>query len=212
MARLLHPPSSCCSILPNSTPAVQTGSGRRRAGCRKIWLCCLAPAKRGPRPRGSSRTGVGVFLPSVNPAPRDAPYSLCCMGGVASAHEQLKRRIHAFRVPLSPTGQAAMGVLYFTVPLVAGWHIYSWQAERTEREIPANVRLVLLARSFRRSWRALCGCGLPTMSSSADQRAADPTAHPPNRATQLTAPPARAARYAYEGVVARSSRAHARAE
>lgn len=38
-------------------------------------------------------------------------------------HENLKKRIHAFRLPLSPTGQKVMGFVYFTIPVIVGYYI-----------------------------------------------------------------------------------------
>lgn len=38
-------------------------------------------------------------------------------------HEKLKKRIHAFRIPLSPRGQLAMKCVYFSIPLIAGYFI-----------------------------------------------------------------------------------------
>lgn len=38
-------------------------------------------------------------------------------------HENLKKRIHAFRLPLSPTGQKLMGFVYFTIPVIVGYYI-----------------------------------------------------------------------------------------
>ena len=38
-------------------------------------------------------------------------------------HENLKKRIHAFRLPLSPAGQKVMGFVYFTIPVIVGYYI-----------------------------------------------------------------------------------------
>lgn len=38
-------------------------------------------------------------------------------------HEALKKRIHAFRIPLSPTGRRLMGLVYFSIPIIAGYFI-----------------------------------------------------------------------------------------
>lgn len=38
-------------------------------------------------------------------------------------HEALKKRIHSFRIPLSPTGQRAMGFIYFCIPVVGGYFL-----------------------------------------------------------------------------------------
>ena len=36
-------------------------------------------------------------------------------------HERLKKRIHNYRLPLSPMGLRAMKVVYFTTPIIAGY-------------------------------------------------------------------------------------------
>jgi hypothetical protein len=33
-------------------------------------------------------------------------------------HETLKKKIHAFRIPLSPVGQKIMGFVYFSIPII----------------------------------------------------------------------------------------------
>lgn len=38
-------------------------------------------------------------------------------------HERLKKRIHSFRIPLSPTGQKIMGFVYFCIPVVCGYYL-----------------------------------------------------------------------------------------
>jgi hypothetical protein len=38
-------------------------------------------------------------------------------------HEALKKRIHAFRIPLSPTGQRIMGFVYFSIPIIGGYYL-----------------------------------------------------------------------------------------
>ena len=38
-------------------------------------------------------------------------------------HEALKKRIHAFRIPLSPTGRRFMGLVYFSIPVISGFYI-----------------------------------------------------------------------------------------
>lgn len=42
---------------------------------------------------------------------------------IRDGHEQLKKRIHSFRIPLSPTGQRIMKVVYFSIPLISGYFI-----------------------------------------------------------------------------------------
>ena len=41
-------------------------------------------------------------------------------------HDKLKKRIHAFRIPLSPTGRRIMGFVYFAIPMLVGYQIMTW--------------------------------------------------------------------------------------
>lgn len=38
-------------------------------------------------------------------------------------HERLKKRIHSFRIPLSPSGRRFMGLVYFSIPVILGYNI-----------------------------------------------------------------------------------------
>ncbi len=63
-----------------------------------------------------------------------------------AAHEDLKRRIHAFRVPIhSPTGRAAVGALYFATPCVAGWYIMQWSNGRRDANLGRDRAKLLAA-------------------------------------------------------------------
>ncbi len=42
---------------------------------------------------------------------------------LSEKHERLKKRIHSFRIPLSPNGQRIMKVVYFCIPVIAGYFI-----------------------------------------------------------------------------------------
>lgn len=42
---------------------------------------------------------------------------------LSEEHEKLKKRIHSFRIPLSPTGQRIMGFVYFSIPIIIGYFI-----------------------------------------------------------------------------------------
>jgi hypothetical protein len=53
-------------------------------------------------------------------------------------HERLKNYVHdGFRYPLPPWGRAVMGVVYFSLPLIAGYHIMNW----SDRQAAARVGL-----------------------------------------------------------------------
>ncbi|CAM9667516.1 unnamed protein product [Discosporangium mesarthrocarpum] len=51
---------------------------------------------------------------------------------VRDRHESLKKRIHAFRVPLSPRGQMLMTFVYFSIPLTGGYYWMQWAQGRAE--------------------------------------------------------------------------------
>ena len=64
---------------------------------------------------------------------------LAFLSGLSARHEALKRRIHAFRMPVrSRAGLAALSVFYFTTPIVAGVYIMRW----TDRVAAENLREV----------------------------------------------------------------------
>ena len=54
---------------------------------------------------------------------------------LSARHAALKARIHGTRIPLSPAGQRAMGVVYFSIPLVVGYATMRW----TESIARANL-------------------------------------------------------------------------
>jgi hypothetical protein len=45
---------------------------------------------------------------------------------IGERHERLKRKIHAFRIPLSPAGQKVMAVVYFSIPVICGVFIMDY--------------------------------------------------------------------------------------
>jgi len=51
-------------------------------------------------------------------------------------HERLKRTVHeGWRYPLPPWGRAVMGFLYFSLPVVAGWHVMQWAIGKSHASI-----------------------------------------------------------------------------
>jgi hypothetical protein len=54
------------------------------------------------------------------------------------SHNELKRRIHAFRIPLGPKGRFAMGCVYFSVPFILGYPVYRWSLAQAEKNIGVN--------------------------------------------------------------------------
>ena len=54
---------------------------------------------------------------------------------VSAAHERLKKRIHAFRMPLSPSVYRIAMFCYFTIPIVGGYFLMQY----TNRQREANL-------------------------------------------------------------------------
>ena len=57
---------------------------------------------------------------------------------LSARHEALKERIHAFRIPLSPAGQRVMGLVYFCIPVVAGYYIMQSAISQSHKNIGVN--------------------------------------------------------------------------
>lgn len=54
---------------------------------------------------------------------------------LSEKHEKLKKKIHSFRIPLSPRGRQFMGFVYFWIPIIGGI-------------VLMNVRIILLILIF----------------------------------------------------------------
>ena len=56
--------------------------------------------------------------------------------------QNLKERIHAFRVPLGPRGRFVMGVIYFCTPVLGGYMLLNMIEDRPmhrmSRELPVE--------------------------------------------------------------------------
>ncbi|CAB9518005.1 expressed unknown protein [Seminavis robusta] len=51
-------------------------------------------------------------------------------------HERLKNYVHnGFRYPLPPWGRAVMGFVYFTLPVIGGYHVMQWAISKSHEEI-----------------------------------------------------------------------------
>ena len=60
---------------------------------------------------------------------------------IVAAHARLKRRIHAFRAPIrSRWGLFGVGLLYFTVPSVAGYFVMQWSNSVRDRNLGGDGR------------------------------------------------------------------------
>ncbi|CAM9167511.1 unnamed protein product, partial [Phaeothamnion confervicola] len=58
-----------------------------------------------------------------------------------------KRRVHSFRIPLSPSGQKFMGAVYFCIPIVFGYGVMRWSDRRSEENLKsAGVTPVAVSR------------------------------------------------------------------
>mmetsp|Transcript_24106 Transcript_24106/g.66818 ORF Transcript_24106/g.66818 Transcript_24106/m.66818 type:complete len:162 (-) Transcript_24106:454-939(-) len=52
-------------------------------------------------------------------------------------HERLKNFVHnGMRYPLPPWGQKVMGVVYMSIPIIAGYHIMQWAISKAPTELP----------------------------------------------------------------------------
>lgn len=64
------------------------------------------------------------------------------------AHERLKRRIHQFRVPIhNKFGLFGVGLVYFSVPCIAGYFIMGWTEKIARENLGENNEKLLLAKS-----------------------------------------------------------------
>ena len=54
---------------------------------------------------------------------------------LAERHNELKERIHRFRIPLSPGGRFLMGIVYCGTPLLIGYGAYHWSMGRAEKNL-----------------------------------------------------------------------------
>jgi hypothetical protein len=58
---------------------------------------------------------------------------------IGQKHEELKKRIHAFRIPLSPRGQMVMKFVYFMCPLIGGYYLmqvcFCWPIDVSDRSL-----------------------------------------------------------------------------
>ena len=69
---------------------------------------------------------------------------------LSDAHRSLKRRIHAFRLPVrSRAGLAALSVFYFTAPCVAGVFIMRWTNDIRDAQGPHDERLLAAKARWR---------------------------------------------------------------
>jgi hypothetical protein len=51
-------------------------------------------------------------------------------------HERIKKTVHtAWRYPLPPAGQAFMGLVYFSIPVVGGWYVMQWAISKSHQSI-----------------------------------------------------------------------------
>lgn len=56
---------------------------------------------------------------------------------LSERHERLKKRIHKFKIPLSPRGQVAMKLVYFTIPVVGGLYLMQWANDQARVNLKA---------------------------------------------------------------------------
>ena len=97
-----------------------------------------------------------------------------------AAHNRLKHHVHtAYRYPLPPWGQALMGFVYFSIPVVVGYGFSSWVVSRAESTVDerlhydgksalpkAEITLGLLAIGVHFIPNLPTNCCIPMSSSS----------------------------------------------
>lgn len=72
------------------------------------------------------------------------------LSDLSARHEALKRRIHAFRLPIkSRAGLLAMKCVYFFTPLVAGVYIMDATSAIARENLGANGEKLLAAKRAR---------------------------------------------------------------
>ncbi len=69
---------------------------------------------------------------------------------LSERHEALKKRIHAFRIPLSPRNRRIMEVVYFSIPLIAGYFIMQVRCFLGDSITRCTVNPVNIMLLFRR--------------------------------------------------------------
>ena len=61
------------------------------------------------------------------------------MDGIRRRHEELKKRIHAFRVPInSRAGIFMMSCVYFTTPIIIGYGLYELTQYVSKKNLGEN--------------------------------------------------------------------------
>jgi hypothetical protein len=51
-------------------------------------------------------------------------------------HEHVKNYVHnGFRYPLPPWGRTIMGFVYFSLPVIGGYHVMQWAISKSHEEI-----------------------------------------------------------------------------
>ena len=59
-------------------------------------------------------------------------------------HERLKNYVHnGFRYPLPRWGQRVMGFVYFTLPVIGGYHVMQWAISKSHEEIGERGKIKL---------------------------------------------------------------------
>lgn len=69
---------------------------------------------------------------------------------IPARHEALKKKIHAFRMPLSPMGIKMMQAVYVGIPIVAGYYVMLWTNGQAEKNLGINGEYLKKEGSARR--------------------------------------------------------------
>ena len=62
-------------------------------------------------------------------------------------HERLKKKIHNFRIPLSKNGQRVMFFVYFSIPIITGYHVMQWAIGKSEENLGAQGEILKSRKS-----------------------------------------------------------------
>lgn len=71
------------------------------------------------------------------------PWLVSAIRNFRQGHERLKKRVHtAWRYPLPKWGQVVMAGVYFTIPVVGGYHVMQWAIGKSHETIGEHGELL----------------------------------------------------------------------
>jgi hypothetical protein len=76
-------------------------------------------------------------------SPPQEPWLFSAIRNFQRGHERLKTRVHtAWRYPLPKWGQVIMAGVYFTIPIVGGYHVMQWAIRKSHENIGEHGELL----------------------------------------------------------------------